>query len=106
MEKETVERLTFPITSLTELTHGYILNCRCEGKSPATITTYEENLKRFLWYCQQRGFPIEPQKVTTHHIRDFLWYIASERVRWNGSSTTARRPAGQSTVNATINAVV
>ena len=59
MEKEVVERLTFPITSLRELTQGYILNCRCEGKSLTTISTYEEHLKRFLWYCQQRNFPNE-----------------------------------------------
>ncbi|HUU08439.1 MAG TPA: hypothetical protein VMW61_02845 [Dehalococcoidales bacterium] len=29
---------TFVVTGIESLIKGYILNCRCEGKSPKTIT--------------------------------------------------------------------
>jgi site-specific recombinase XerD len=103
MEKPLVDHLTsqdlVSTTSLASLVQGYILNCRCEGKSLSTVVTYEEHLRRFLAYCQQKGIPDQPAKLGTHHLRDFLWYEASEPVRWSGRPTTARRAAGQSTVN-------
>jgi site-specific recombinase XerD len=76
-----------------------MLNCRCEGKSQATLANYQHRLRCFMWFCQERDYPDEPRKITTEHIRQFLWYVASEPVRWNGSSTSARKPASQSTVN-------
>jgi len=87
------------ISNIESLVHGYILNCRCEGKSPTTITTYEEHLRRFLWYCRKEDFPNEPNKLTAFHVRSFLWYVSSEPTRWGGTSLTAQRPAGKSTVN-------
>ncbi|MFC2013436.1 tyrosine-type recombinase/integrase [Chloroflexota bacterium] len=103
MEKQVVDHITtqdfVTVTSIKALAQGYILNCRCEGKSPKTINTYEEHLKRFIWFCQQQGYPDEPQLLTVHHIRGFLWYIASEPTRWGATSTTACKQAGQATVN-------
>jgi site-specific recombinase XerD len=91
---------TSPITtSVRALVEGYILNCRCEGKSQATLANYLNRLRCFMWFCQEHSYPDEPRKITTEHIRQFLWYVASEPVRWNGSSTSARKPASQSTVN-------
>ena len=86
-------------TSVRSLVEGYILNCRCEGKSQATLANYLNRLRCFMWFCQERNYPDEPHKITTEHIRQFLWYLASEPVRWNGSSTSARKPASRSTVN-------
>ena len=103
MERPLLDHLTsqdlVSTTSLASLVQGYILNCRCEGKSPSTVTTYEEHLRRFLNYCQQKGIPDQPGKLNACHLRDFLWYVASEPVRWSGRPTTARRPVGKSTVN-------
>jgi site-specific recombinase XerD len=103
MERPLVDHLTsqnlVSTTSLASLVQGYILNCRCEGKSPSTVGTYEEHLRRFLAYCQQKGIPDQPGKLGAHHLREFLWYVASEPVRWGGGPATARRAAGQSTVN-------
>ena len=64
----------FVVTSLESLVKGYVLNCRCEGKSPRTMEYYEQHLKRFLWY------------------------VSSEPVRWGGPCQLARRPVGQTTV--------
>ena len=103
MERQVLDRLTsetlVSITSLKTLVQGYILNCRCEGKSSKTLATYAEHLRRLLWYCDLQGFPDDPQKLTTHHIRSFLWYVASEPVHWGATSNIAKTPAGQSTVN-------
>jgi site-specific recombinase XerD len=91
---------TSPITtSLRSLVEGYILNCRCEGKSQATLANYLNRLRCFMWFCQEHSYPDEPHKITTEHIRQFLCYVASEPVRWNGSSTSARKATSQSTVN-------
>lgn len=86
-------------TSMRSLVEGYILNCRCEGKSQATLANYQNRLRCFMWFCQERNYPDEPHKITAEHIRQFLWYLASEPVRWNDSSTSARKPASKSTVN-------
>ena len=55
-------------TSLDDLSRGYILNCRCENKSTTTISSYETSLRCFKWYCEQNGYPDEPQKIISHHI--------------------------------------
>lgn len=85
-------------TDLKSLAQGYILNCRVEGKSQATIHYYEGMLRRFLSYCYSNTYPSNPKEITANHIRQFLWYVASEPVRWNGSSLSARKPATLSTV--------
>ena len=90
---------TFSLVSLSSLVEGYILNCHCEAKSAATIASYQYRLASFIWFCQASGFPDEPQEITINHIRQFLWYLSSEPNRWGGSSTSARKPASQATVN-------
>jgi site-specific recombinase XerD len=87
------------INSLESLVKGYILSCRCEGKSPKTVTVYGDVLRNFLWYCRQKGYPDGPEKITTSHIRDFLWYLASQPNRWGSNNEAAQRPASQATVN-------
>jgi site-specific recombinase XerD len=86
------------MTSIKSLSQGYILNCKCEGKSPATIHYYQGMLGRFQNYYTANGYPESPQQITANHIRQFLWYVANEAVRWDGSSTSARKPATMSTV--------
>ena len=69
-------------TNLKSLVKGYLLNCRCEGKSPSTMDIYGTVLNNFLWYCRQSNYPNQPHKLTPSHIREFLWYLASEPIRW------------------------
>lgn len=75
------------------LIQGYIPNCRCEGKSPKTISFYQGNLGRFLWYCRENNFPTNPAELMPLNFRQFLWYIASEAVRWGSHSSRSIRPA-------------
>ncbi|MFC1914716.1 tyrosine-type recombinase/integrase [Chloroflexota bacterium] len=90
---------TFSLGSLRSLVEGYILNCRCESKSTATIASYQYRLSSFMWFCQAKGYPDEPEKLTSYAIRQFLWYLASEKNRWGGRSISAREPASAATVN-------
>ena len=102
MGKQVEESLLFDslvsTTSLESLTKGYLLNCRTENKSPKTISGYEMTLRNFAWYCRQQNFP-EIQKLTAIHIRHFLWYLASEKQRWNSRSPAANKPVTSTTVN-------
>jgi site-specific recombinase XerD len=102
VEKQAVEPLLLEslvsTTRLESLAKGYILNCKTEGKSPKTISGYEMSLRNFTWYYKQNDFP-EVQKLTTVHIRHFLWYLASESHRWNSTSPAAKKQASSTTVN-------
>jgi site-specific recombinase XerD len=88
-----------PTTDLESLIKGYILNCRCEGKAAKTIAIYEMVLRNFVWYCHRNQFPIEPHKLSAIHVRQFLWYLASEPNRWDGRSARAKKPASRTTVH-------
>jgi site-specific recombinase XerD len=73
-------------TSLTKQT---------EGKSPRTVEFYLENLKRFLWYAQQKQWPDDIRTLSEWNIREFLGYLANETNRWglagNGSEPAQRK---------------
>jgi len=81
LDHSPIEKALINIASLESLVKGYILNCRCEGKSQATVDTYEQILTRFLWFSQANGYPDEPLKISPSHMRGFLWYLASESNR-------------------------
>jgi site-specific recombinase XerD len=88
--------------SLTSLVNGFVLTKRTEGKSPKTLTFYEGNLRRFLWYAQRQGWHDDVRLINEWQIKEFLGYVASEAHRWglkgNGSETS-RRNASRSTVH-------
>jgi site-specific recombinase XerD len=86
------------INSIESLAKGYILNCRIEGKPPKTLVGYQMTLQNFMWYCKQNDFP-EIQHLTAIHIKQFLWYLASEPHRWNSTCPTAKRQVNSTTVN-------
>jgi len=88
-----------PTTDLESLVKGYILNCRCDGKSPKTLAIYGMVLRNFLWFFKNNGFPLEPLKLSTAHIRQFFWYLASETNRWSGRSTRTKKPASKTTIH-------
>lgn len=52
-----------------------------------------------MWFCRANNYPDAPQKLGAHHIRQFLWYVASDPNRWGGATPSSRKPASQSTVN-------
>jgi site-specific recombinase XerD len=85
-------------TDLKSLIQGYILNCKCEGKSTATLSIYATVLRNFSWYCTKNEYPVI-QRLTAIHIRHFLWYLASESNRWGSNNAAAKKPASLTTIH-------
>ena len=102
MQKHATERLflesAVSLTNIEQLAHGYLLNCRAEGKSPKTLAIYTMVLQNFRWYFRQNAFPVQPEKISAIHIRQFLWYLSSETNRWGTSNPRTKQPASQATV--------
>ncbi len=88
-------------TSLSSLVNGFVLTKQTEGKTQRTVEYYGENLRRFVWYTQEQGWPDDIRYLTQWHIKDFLGYVGTSKARWglNGKgSETSQRPASYSTV--------
>ncbi len=88
-------------TSLRSLVTGFVLTKQTEGKSPRTVEYYGDNLRRFLWYADQRGWSDDIRLLTQWQIKEFLGYVATGKARWglNGNgSETSRLQASYSTV--------
>jgi len=56
---------------LDRLIKGFLLSCKVENKSPATISFYQNILDKFQWFLGKYG--IESIDATT--IRQFLGYL-------------------------------
>jgi len=77
------------------LIEGFLLSCRVENKSPATISFYKNILDKFQWFLSKFG--IETIDATT--IRSFLGYLKDSPHRWDSKNTRANRPVCPYTVD-------
>jgi site-specific recombinase XerD len=77
------------------LIDGFLLSCRVENKSPATISFYQNILSKFQWFLEKYG--IETIDATT--IRSFLGYLKDSPNRWDSTNTRANRPVCAYTVD-------
>ncbi len=84
--------------SLESVAKGYLLNCRCENKSPKTMRKYEDVIQHFIWLARQSGFPNQIDKITANHVREFLYYLATEKNRWDSNNYAARKMVSSATV--------
>jgi hypothetical protein len=82
-----------PIT-LDRLIQGFLLSCKVENKSPATISYYKNILDKFQWFLDK--FSIETIDATT--IRSFLGYLKDSPSRWDSSNARANRLVSLTTV--------
>ncbi|MFC1992881.1 phage integrase SAM-like domain-containing protein [Chloroflexota bacterium] len=73
----------------------FLLSCRVENKSPATVSFYQNILEKFQWFLQKYG--IETIDSTT--IRSFLGYVKDSPNRWDSTNTRANRPVCAYTVD-------
>jgi site-specific recombinase XerD len=84
-----------PGTSLKALARGFVLTKQTEGKSPRTVEFYSDNLRRFLWFAEQKDWPDDIRLIDEWHIREFVGYLANETSRWglsgNGSERAQRK---------------
>jgi site-specific recombinase XerD len=77
------------------LIEGFLLSCKVENKSPATISFYQNNLNKFQWFLNK--FSIGTIDATT--IRNFLGYLKDTPNRWDSNNKRANRPVCPYTVD-------
>ena len=85
-------QLDIPLQRLIE---GFLLSCKVENKSPATISFYKNILDKFQWFLDKFG--INAIDATT--IRGFLGYLKDTTSRWDSKNTHANRPVCAYTVD-------
>jgi site-specific recombinase XerD len=69
------------------LIEGFLLSCRVENKSPATVSFYKGILDKFQWFLKKYGIDtLDP--IT---IRSFLAYVKDSENRWDSTNTRANR---------------
>ena len=85
-------QLAIPLGRLIE---GFLLSCKVENKSPATISFYQNILTKFQWFLQKYG--IDTIDATT--IRSFLCYVKDSPSRWDSTNPRANRPVCAYTVD-------
>ncbi|MFC2013130.1 tyrosine-type recombinase/integrase [Chloroflexota bacterium] len=74
---------------------GFLLSCKVENKSPATISFYKNILEKFQWFLQKYGIDTIDATV----IRQFLGYLKDSPNRWDSTNTRANRPVCSYTVD-------
>jgi site-specific recombinase XerD len=77
------------------LIEGFVLSCKVENTSPATISFYKNNLDKFQWFLNKFG--IDTIEATT--IRKFLGYLKDCHHRWDSKNAHANRPVCAYTVD-------
>lgn len=71
-----------PQVSPSALVQGFILTLKTEGKAPSTVAFLQGNLRRFLWYAKQEGWPDDVRAIDSWRVREFLAYAATASNRW------------------------
>jgi len=84
-------KLAIPLERLIE---GFLLSCKVENKSPATISFYKNILDKFQWFLQKYGV----DTIDATAIRQFLVYLKDTTNRWDSKNTRANRPVSPITV--------
>ncbi len=85
-------QLAIPLDRLIE---GFLLSCKVENKSPATIFFYKNILDKFQWFLSKHGI----DTIDTTTIRSFLGYLKDSPNRWDSNNTRANRPVCAYTVD-------
>ena len=83
--------LSIPLNRLIE---GFLLSCKVENKSPATISFYKNILDKFRWFLEKNNI----QDIDANTIRSFLGYLKDTTNRWGTNNARANRPVSATTV--------
>jgi integrase/recombinase XerD len=69
------------------------------GFEPAkTLHKYEQVIEHFIWLGKRSKFPNQIDKITVNEVREFLYYLASEKNRWGSDNQAARKMVSSATV--------
>jgi len=78
---ETTQRahlIGFPANRSPEHSHyvqGFLYACEAEGKTPATVESYRENLARFQKGVRELELPRQPALISRDHVRRYLAHL-------------------------------
>ena len=67
----------------------FLIAKRVEGKSPATLAFYRQNLERFCWWSEQNGVSQNIHRIQAQDLRSFLTYVQTTPKRWQLGSTSS-----------------
>jgi site-specific recombinase XerC len=85
---------------LTVQVEGFLVAKQVEGKSPATLAFYRQNLSRFLWWVWENGISEDVCRIAAHHLRQFLAYVQPTPGRWGIGSASSQHLPSMATVDA------
>jgi len=85
-------QLAVPLHHLIE---GFLLSCKVENKSSATISFYKNILDKFQWFLNKYGI----DEINAMTIRKFLGYLKDSPNRWDSKNKRANRPVCAYTVD-------
>jgi len=77
-----------------------IISKQVEGKTPATLAFYRDNLRRFTWWLNENSISLDVKKMEVRHLRAFLYYIQTTPKRWQIGSISSNHLPSLATVDA------
>jgi len=86
--------------NLEHLAQDFLNAKETEGKSPATISFYKQNLERFLWWCKNEGRSLDVHEIDVRQLRAFLSYVQKTPKRCFTKPTSPRPLPSMATLDA------
>ena len=81
-------------TGLEQLVRDFLVAKQVEGKTPATLSFYQQNLERFLWWLRTYATSSNIDDIDVQLLRSFLFYIKTTPKRWAiGSKSSEHIPS-------------
>jgi len=83
--------------TLSTMAELFLITHRPPFLAEGTGHYYRYILQNLLWYADREGWPSEAKKITSAHISSFLNYVATEKVRWGGRTSSCCHRASPAT---------
>ena len=90
--------MTGNTTVIGQAIRDFLLTCKVEGRSFATIDCYTTRLESFQWYARHFHWTDDIGAVTTTLIREFLAYLRDNDHRFDSDFVRAKRPVNSTTI--------
>ena len=66
---------------LLEMMEGFLLEQNCRGNSVATITFYDDNIKKFINFLEAQGFALDTSSLTKVIIQKYILFLKTSK-KW------------------------
>lgn len=96
------------LTEFEFFLEDFLIYCQSKNLSPKTLASYEQSLKLFLLYLKNEHEIVDPNKVKTGHIRQYVKYV-QERGKYtvvgNNKSIKKNHPQNRKDYKKTVSNV-